>query len=101
MALTLKPGSLVVASAYPDPPFDVIENGSASGFDIELMRAVSVQLGVALEPMRYSGENFNGIFDGLAKRSYDAVISGTTITPDRSAIVLFSQPYLEFNQGVA
>jgi polar amino acid transport system substrate-binding protein len=101
MALTLKPGSLVVASAYPDPPFDVIENGSASGFDIELMRAVSVQLGVALEPVRYSGENFNGIFDGLAKRSYDAVISGTTITPDRSAIVLFSQPYLEFNQGVA
>ena len=51
--------------------------------------------------MRYSGADFNGIFDGLAKRSYDAVISGTTITPDRSAIALFSQPYLEFNQGVA
>jgi polar amino acid transport system substrate-binding protein len=29
------------------------------------------------------------------------VISGTTITPARSAIALFSQPYLEFNQGVA
>ena len=29
MALTLKPGTLVVASAYPDPPFDLIENGSA------------------------------------------------------------------------
>ena len=49
MALTLKPGTLVVASAYPDPPFDLIENGSASGFDIELMRAISSQLGVALE----------------------------------------------------
>ena len=51
--------------------------------------------------MRYSGADFNGIFDGLAKGSYDAVISGTTITPDRAAIALFSQPYLEFNQGVA
>jgi ABC-type amino acid transport substrate-binding protein len=101
MALTLKPGTLVVASAYPDPPFDLIENGSASGFDIELMRAISAQLGVVLEPVRYSGDDFNGIFDDLAKRSYDAVISGTTITPERSAIVLFSQPYLEFNQGVA
>src|SRR6476619_4348259 len=101
MALTLKPGTLVVASAFPDPPFDLIENGSASGFDIELMRAISAQLGVVLEPVRYSGDDFNGIFDGLAKRSYDAVISGTTITPDRSAIALFSQPYLEFNQGVA
>jgi polar amino acid transport system substrate-binding protein len=29
------------------------------------------------------------------------VISGTTITPDRAAIVRFSRPYLEFNQGVA
>ena len=101
LGLTLKPDTLVVASAYPDPPFDLIENGSASGFDIELMRAISAQLGVTLQPVRYSGADFNGIFDGLAKRSYDAVISGTTITPERSAIVLFSQPYLEFNQGVA
>lgn len=29
------------------------------------------------------------------------MISGTTITPDRAKLVLFSQPYLEFNQGVA
>jgi polar amino acid transport system substrate-binding protein len=101
MALTMKPGTLVVASAYPDPPFDLIESGTATGFDIELMRAIGAQLGVTLQPVRYSGADFNGIFDGLAKRSYDAVISGTTITPERSAIVLFSQPYLEFNQGVA
>ena len=101
MALTLTPGTLIVASAYPDPPFDLIENGSASGFDIELMRAICAQLGLALQPVRYSGGDFNGIFYGLAKCSYDAVISGTTITPERSAVALFSQPYLEFNQGVA
>jgi ABC-type amino acid transport substrate-binding protein len=101
MALTLTSGTLIVASAYPDPPFDLIDNGSASGFDIELMRAICAQLGLALQPVRYSGDDFNGIFDGLPHRSYDAVISGTTITPERAAIALFSQPYLEFNQGVA
>jgi polar amino acid transport system substrate-binding protein len=101
MALTLNPGTLVVDSAYPDPPFDVMENGTASGFDIELMRAVCGELGLALRPLAYSGDDFNGIFDGLAQRTCDAVISGTTITPERSAIVLFSQPYLEFNQGIA
>ena len=101
MALTLTPGTLIVASAYPDPPFDLIDDGSASGFDIELMRTICAQLALALQPVRYSGADFNGIFDGLAKRSYDAVISGTTITPERAAIALFSQPYLEFNQGVA
>ena len=101
MGLTLTSGSLVVASAYPDPPFDLIADGSATGFDIELMRAVCAQLRLALQPVRYAGDDFNGIFDGLAKGSYDAVISGTTITPERAAVALFSQPYLEFNQGVA
>jgi polar amino acid transport system substrate-binding protein len=101
MALTLQPGTLTVASAYPDPPFDLLDNGSARGFDIELTRAICAQLGLALQPVRYAGDDFNGIFDGLAERSYDAVISGTTITPGRAAVALFSEPYLEFNQGVA
>jgi ABC-type amino acid transport substrate-binding protein len=101
MALTLNAGTLVVASAYPDPPFDVIEDGKEGGFDIELMRAICRELGLALKPVRYSGDDFNGIFDGLAQNSCDAVISGTTITPERAARVLFSDPYLEFNQGVA
>jgi ABC-type amino acid transport substrate-binding protein len=101
MALTLNPGTLIVASAYPDPPFDLRENGSASGFDIELMRAICARLGLTLRPVSYTGDDFNGIFEGLAKRSCDAVISGTTITPERAAIVRFSEPYLEFNQGVA
>src|SRR5712692_2583909 len=101
MSLTLNPGTLIVESAYPDPPFDIMENGTATGFDIELMRAVCRQLDLALRPVSYSGDDFNGIFAGLAKRTCDAVISGTTITPERSAIVLFSQPYLEFNQAIA
>jgi ABC-type amino acid transport substrate-binding protein len=101
MALTLNPGILIVASAYPDPPFDLMENGSASGFDIELMHAICAQLGLTLRPVAYQGDDFNGIFDGLATRSYDAVISGTTITPERSAVARFSRPYLEFNQGIA
>jgi len=101
MTLTLNPGTLVIESAYPDPPFDLMENGTATGFDIELMRAVCAELGLALRPLAYSGDDFNGIFEGLAKRTCDAVISGTTITPERSALVLFSQPYLEFNQGIA
>ncbi len=101
MALTLNPDTLIVASAYPDPPFEAMENGAATGFDIELMRAICAQLGLRLQPVPYAGDDFNGIFDGLTKGNCDAVISGTTITPERSNIVLFSQPYLQFNQGVA
>jgi ABC-type amino acid transport substrate-binding protein len=101
MALTLQPGTLIVVSAYPDPPFDLMQNGSATGFDIELMRAICAQLGLKLQPKPYTGDDFNRIFESITERTCDAVISGTTITPERSGIVRFSDPYLEFNQGVA
>jgi polar amino acid transport system substrate-binding protein len=93
--------TLVVASAYPDPPFDVMTHGMPGGFDVELTRAICRRLGYGLRPVPYEGADFNGIFDGLQNGTYDAVISGTTITPARAKIVLFSKPYLEFNQGIA
>jgi polar amino acid transport system substrate-binding protein len=101
MSATLHPGTLIVASAIPDPPFELSENGIATGFDIRLMQAICGQMGLILQLVRFTGANFNDIFDYLENGTCDAVISGTTITPERSAIVLFSQPYLEFNQGVA
>ncbi len=101
MLRTMVAGTLTVQSAYPDPPFDLMRNGVATGFDIELMRAVCDRLGLKLRPVAYEGDNFNDIFNGLIEGTCDAVISGTTITPERSAIVKFSQPYLVFNQGIA
>jgi polar amino acid transport system substrate-binding protein len=101
MMRTVIPDALTILSAYPDPPFDVMKEGAATGFDVELMRAVASRLSLELRPLPYEGENFNDIFASLAQGKCDAVISGTTITPDRAAIVRFSRPYLEFNQGVA
>jgi polar amino acid transport system substrate-binding protein len=98
---TLIPGSLTILSAYPDPPFEIMKDGVATGFDIELMRAVCGRLSLELRPLAFTGEDFNDIFAGLAQGTCDVVISGTTITPERAAIVRFSRPYLEFNQGIA
>ncbi len=69
--------------------------------DVELMRAVCGRLSLGLKPLAYSGEDFNGIFAGLKDGTCEAVISGTTITPERAAVARFSKPDLEFNQGVA
>jgi polar amino acid transport system substrate-binding protein len=98
---TREPGVLTILSAYPDPPFDVMDGRTATGFDIELMRAVCRRLSLEPKPLVYSGEDFNGIFAALAEGACDAVIAGTTITPERAAMVRFSRPYLEFNQGIA
>jgi ABC-type amino acid transport substrate-binding protein len=74
MSLTLKPGILSVASAYPDPPFKLAD-GSENGFDIDLMRAICAHLGLQLQPRR----------------------SPLLVRPLRNS----RSPYLEFNQGVA
>jgi polar amino acid transport system substrate-binding protein len=98
--LTLEPGVLRVASAYPDPPFEVTIDGAETGFDTELMRLICDDLGLTLNSVEYAGDDFNGIFDGLNDGTYDAVISGMTITPERQQVALFSDPYLEFDQGL-
>ena len=72
-----------------------------SGFDIELMQSICKELDLELQTIAYTSTNFNGIFDGLGSRAYDAVASGTAITPERARLVLFSKSYLEFGQGIA
>ena len=91
---------LAVASAFPDPPFEVVEDGTDTGLDAELIESVCTRLRLRRNPMRYEGRDFNGIFDGLASHTYDAVISGTTITPEREKVALFSEPYLESGQSL-
>jgi ABC-type amino acid transport substrate-binding protein len=57
--LTLEPGVLRVASAFPDPPFEVSVDGKKTGFDTELMRLICDDLGIILRPVRYAGDDFN------------------------------------------
>ena len=101
MSPTVIAGALIGYSAYPDPPFELMRDGVATGFDIELMRAVCGRLGLELRPVAFQGDDFNDIVKGLLQGTCDVVISGTTITPERAAIVRFSRPYLAFNQGIA
>ena len=63
---TLEPGTLSVASAFPDPPFEVVEHTHDTGFDIELMGALCATLGVEHKVVKFEGTDFNRIFDGLA-----------------------------------
>jgi polar amino acid transport system substrate-binding protein len=97
---TLNPGVLKFVSAFPDPPFEVSVKGADTGFDVELMRLICTDLGLAGQLAKYTGDDFNRIFEGLSDGSHDAVISGTTITPEREQVAQFSVPYLEFNQGL-
>lgn len=101
MALeTIVPGTLRIASAFPDPPFELARDGTLAGFDIELTQHLCAELGLKWESCRYDGADFNGIFDGLADRRWDCVASGTTITQARQAKADFCAPYLASGQSL-
>ena len=97
--LTVEPGLLRVAAAFPDPPFDVAGE-PPSGFDMELTQAVARELGLRWQLVRYEGDGFEGIFAGLADGRWDAVASGATITERRQGSALFCRPYLRSGQSL-
>ena len=95
----LQAGVLKMAAAFPDPPFDV-PGEPATGFDVELMRAVAGELGLELKVESFSGDGFEGIFAGLADGAYDVVASGATVTEHRQAMALFCRPYVRSGQSL-
>jgi polar amino acid transport system substrate-binding protein len=91
--------TLRVGAAVPDPPFNGMPGGG--GLDIDLINAIGSALGVAVEMIDYGGADFNGIFGGLDTGSYDCVIAGTTVTPERERKATFAAPYLISGQSLA
>lgn len=85
-----------VASAFPDPPFEL----DGTGFDIDLGRALAGQLGLEFVSVPYSGGDFNGIFQLLTEGACEAVISGATVTPEREKVALFCEPYVRSGQSL-
>ena len=97
---TLVPGTLTVASAIPDPPFEMFVDRQPAGFDVELMQAVCADLGLVWRLRRYEGPDFNGIFAELDNGGCDCIASGTTVTPQRQLKADFCTPYLVSGQSL-
>src|SRR5436305_698981 len=91
-------GELRIGTDATYPPFETAEGGNFSGFDIDLGEAIAKELGVKA---RWINSGFDGIFPALQNGSFDAVMSSVTITPERSASMLFSDPYYDSGQLIA
>lgn len=61
------------------------------GFDIDFANALSEQLGVKVE---FETVAWDGIFNGLNAKQYDAIISSTSITPERQEGFSMTEPYV-------
>nr|MBN2278343.1 basic amino acid ABC transporter substrate-binding protein [candidate division Zixibacteria bacterium] len=93
-------GVLRIGTDATYPPFEMVntETGNPEGFDIDIISAVCRING--WEP-EFIITPFDGIISGLKSDKYDCIISAMTITPQRKAIVLFSEPYYLAGQVIA
>ena len=82
------------------PPFEMVnvETGQPEGFDIDIMKEICLINNWKAE---FIITPFDGIISGLKGKKYDCVISAMTITPERQAIVDFSESYYLAGQVIA
>lgn len=72
-------------------PFTYIdESGKLVGFDIDIIRIIGKSLGYEVQITVYP---FDGLIPALITNNIDLIISGFSITPERSKKVDFSDPY--------
>lgn len=84
-----------IGSETTYPPFEMVENGEYTGFDMDLIRAIAKAQGFKIEIVSLG---FDGLIPALQSGNIDAAISAMTITEKRKKAVDFSDPY--FNSGL-
>jgi polar amino acid transport system substrate-binding protein len=87
-----KRGEMVIGMEAAYVPYESIKDGQIVGFDCEIGQIFADKLGVKA---KFVDTEWSGIIPALYTKKFDAILSGMTITKDRSEKVLFSQPYAE------
>src|SRR5208337_2967741 len=92
-----KRGEMVIGMEAAYVPYESIKDGQIVGFDCEIGQLFAAKLGVKV---KFVDTEWSGIIPALYTKKFDAILSGMTITKDRSEKVLFSQPYAEASNMV-
>jgi polar amino acid transport system substrate-binding protein len=84
-------GKLVVGTSADYPPFEYYTpDFKLDGFDIALVREIGKQLGVQVQIKDMA---FDGLLDALQLGQIDMAMAAISVTPERDAIVDFSNVY--------
>lgn len=78
------------------PPFAFINaKGQAEGFDIEALNWVAKKMGFEVE---HKTMDWSTIIMSLKSKKIDMVCSGMSISPERAAVVTFTEPYFQIRK---
>lgn len=82
---------LRIATEGAYPPFnDLTADNEVVGFDIDVMKAICAKIEVQCQ---FTTQDWDGLIPGLTANRYDAIIAGMSVTPERSEVVDFTEPY--------
>lgn len=79
------------------PPFEYLEKGEVTGFDIELVNELGKVMDADVKVLDMS---FDGLLPALQMKKVDLVIAGMTATEERKKTVAFTQPYYTASQVI-
>jgi len=90
---TISAGKLMIGAEVGYPPMEYTSDDGLQyiGFDIDVANRIGELLGLNVEIVNTA---WDGIFFGLEKGEYDAIISSVSITPDRQDKYIMTQPYV-------
>ena len=98
-ACSPKTTKVTVATDATFPPFETVDEATKelTGFDVDLMNAIAEAAGMEIE---WVNTPFDSVIAGVSECQYDMAIAAITITDDRKAAMLFSDPYVDAGQIV-
>ncbi|WP_428492921.1 ABC transporter substrate-binding protein [Rhodopila sp.] len=88
---TLKPGVLRIGTYFVNPPFEFVSNHKRVGFEVDLMREISLRLDLRAN---FIDTRWQLLLNEMQQSRYDCAIGGITITPRRQQILGWSVPYM-------
>jgi len=89
------PETLRVGTSAGYPPLTFEKDGQLTGMEIDLAKAVGEQLGM---PVTFVETPFEELISALNDGKFDVIMSGMSVTDERSHSVLFTDPYLDIGQ---
>ena len=72
-------------------PFTFVRQDELQGFEVDVMNAIAEETGLDIE---FETMSFSGLVGALEAGRIDTIANQITITPDREAKFLFTQPYV-------
>ncbi len=72
-------------------PFTFVQQDKLQGFEVDFMNAIAAETGDTVE---FSTMSFSGLIGALEAGRIDTVANQITITPEREAKFVFTQPYV-------